>query len=165
MKKYLLLSLLALFAIPAISNAQEKNFISTGFNVNVMAVDGESAFSMGIGVGYHRMLGEKVSLGLNLAYAGSGGVNTLETTLGLAFYGRLADKFYYVPEIDLGPVFVFDGGGTGFGAMISPLGLEFRPVGKISFRFNLINLTYLRWAEMNTLNFMIGPSMSVNFRF
>jgi hypothetical protein len=165
MKKSLLFILIALLSIPTLSHAQEKNFISTGLNVNVLATDGEASASVTLGVGYHRMLGDKVSLGLNVAYGGADGLNMLETTLSLARYGRITDSFYYVPEIGLGPVFVLDGYGTGFGGVLSPLGLEFRPFKKVGFMFNILNLTYVTYAGIGVFNFEIGPSMSVNFRF
>lgn len=181
MKKTLCAIVIALIAGTAISNAQNSWFLSTTFNTEVQAnIDTKiRVWTVGVGVGMHKMLNDKFSLGINLSYANTGSSaswdwlsgrvsasdNLLMVGIDLASYIRLADKLYYVPELEAGAAFLF-GEGVGFAAGLSPLGLEFRPgAEKVGIRFNIINLSYTRMSGNNSLVFVVRPTLSVNFRF
>jgi hypothetical protein len=165
MKRFFLLTVVVLFTMPSVSNAQAKWFFSGKLNANIVAVDGEAASSAGLGVGIHRMLGEKFSLGAGFHYAGSDGSNALEADLIFAYYGKLADRFYYVPEALIGASYFIEEEAVGIGETISPFGLEFRPTKRLGFRANIVNLTYVTLQGSNIYNFSINPTLSVLIRF
>ena len=166
-----------LFLAPTISYAQgiwyfpdsfyeqEEWFFSGALSANVAVVEGESATSAGLGVGIHHMLGDKFSAGINLFYAGSEGINTVEPDINFAYYGKLTDNLYYVPEVQLGVVFFIEPKVAAFGAGVSPFGLEFRPTRKLGFRVNILTLTYANMEGVNVFNGEIGSSLAIICRF
>lgn len=189
MKKLLLVAVITALSATCL-NAQQKWYFAAGVNGNISAVNQYSykEWTVGAGVGIHRMLGEKFSVGLNVVYTGQGNhskvsegmltlsggdhVNAIGGELSAAYFGKIADWFYYVPELAVGMAHIVDEsfvsdvmGRNTLLAGVSLLGLEFRPKESIGLRISAVNLSYNHNKEVNAVDFSLNPSLTVCMRF
>lgn len=182
MKKLLLAAVAVLLSVGALSAQDSKKWYVSGTIMGdyerMKVVDGNSTltsnvWSAGAGVAINRMLGNRFSAGLGVAYAGAtagwADSHAISVELGIAHFTKIVDKLYYVPEIGAGMMFNVSEGSDGentFFAGISPFGLEFRPGSeKIGLRVNVVSLTYSNNDENNIFRISAMPTLSVCFRF
>ncbi len=144
----------------------------------LMGGTGGNLWSAGVGVAMNRMLGDKFSIGLGVTYAsegqtlddwGASNAHQLGAELGFAYFLKITDKLYFVPEAAVGvasDVNDSEFGENAFMAGISPLGLEFRPGSeKIGIRLNIVSLAYSTNDAYSTVIVSAKPTLSVCFRF
>ncbi len=127
-----------------------------------------------------------VSMNYGLEAQKSDGLRTASTFLvgpEFAYYLRLADRFYYTPELG-----VYGGVSTeayksgpskesvsmgAFGVSLNLLQLEFRPVEKLGFAVNVMGLQYVNMSKTiegvkvsaNAFNFNFSSGIAVRYYF
>ncbi len=181
MKKLLLAAVAVLLSVGALSAQDSKKWYASGTIMgdyqksgvftNLIGGEGREIWSAGAGIAINRMLGDRFSVGLGVAYAGATGdwfdTHAVSVELGVAHFTKIVDKLYYVPEVGAGMMFNVSEGADSKGvfiAGISPLGLEFRPgCEKIGLRVNILSLAYNNGSHILRVSGM--PTLSVNFRF
>lgn len=149
----------------------KKWYVKGNLQAAYLDEDGNDTWGVGLGVGIHRMLGDKFSLGLDLGWAtmksSPDNYNEINAMVNFAYFGKLGQNFFYVPEVQAGVVMDATknrDNEMGFGAGISPFGLEYRPCAKWGLRLNVVNFTYSNlWFD--TFNINISPTLSVCYRF
>lgn len=179
MKKNLLVCLLLAVSAISMASAQQKGdkYVggSLGLSTSTVIIDGSSGTTLNFGIepefGY--FVADKLRIGGSLGYALSyndGATHTVTVGPGIAYYIRLADNFYYVPELFIG--FEYVGAryidGYGFGMGLSLVGFEFKPKPTIGISFNVLSLGYefvsIWGAPVSGVSFRLGLQSSIGVR-
>lgn len=177
MKKLLLAVIAFGMATGTLGAQEQKNWYVTGTVTGHMnhAYKEVQDWSVGGGFGLHRMIGERFSLGVNITYLGEYSMfidyfdyfDTIGGELSVAYFGRITDNFFYVPEIAVGLQHYLDEyfDMTAFVGGISPLGFEFRPSDSWALRANIISLAYVKHDYYKMFALSLRPTVSVCYRF
>lgn len=173
MKRTILLLMLFVSAFSLSVKAQEKGDMYVGGDLGIevlsLNVSGVSESTVGVSIepefGY--FVHDKVKVGAQLSYNLVDGGNIFTVSPSLSYYVRLADKFYYTPQLAIGGGFVAQSGETtGYFAMsLSLFAVEFQPAPNWGFAVDLVNLGYNRIYEVNIVNFNLFSSPSVGIRY
>lgn len=153
--------------------------------------------NLGVGVEFGYFLADNVRLGgyFNYGYNGGKGrdvVHSIEIMPNVAYYVKLAERFYYTPNIAFGfscsvqPSDVERVGNLtmcGFSAGIQPLAVEFRPIDRFAMGVSLCSLQFNYLAgktklsgeyidaasktryNSNTLSFDLLANAQVTFKY
>lgn len=171
--KRVILSIIAVVAVALSASAQQKGDNYVGANIGygtgktfttlttTMGDDkitnkdsylGGDSFRIGFEYGY--FIADNLLLKANIGYGfdklGSEIDHSLTVMPGIAYYVKLADKFYYTPNLSLGYVMgsshIADEEAYtmhGFGAELQPLAVEFRPTKRFAMTVSLASLQYV----------------------
>ena len=108
-----------------------------------------NGYNLAAALEYSYFVCDNLRISANVAYGFQGNPETPSSTHsitiapGIAYYGRLADNFYYTPNLNVGFACGVTGSGTlgrdwesmtmyGLGAELQPLAVEFRPTKKFA---------------------------------
>ena len=171
--KRILISIASLAALCFTAAAQQKGEQSLGLHLGYdTGVTGYKFYVFGMGtqetktnngyniaaaLEYSYFVCDNLRISANVAYGFKGNPETPSSTHsitiapGIAYYVRLADNFYYTPNLNVGFACGVTGSGTlgrdwesmtmyGLGAELQPLAVEFRPTKKFAMSVSLCSL-------------------------
>ena len=171
--KRILISIASLAALCFTAAAQQKGEQSLGLHLGYdTGVTGYKFYVFGMGtqetktnngynlasaLEYSYFVCDNLRISANVAYGFQGNPETPSSTHsitiapGIAYYVRLADNFYYTPNLNVGFACGVTGSGTlgrdwelmtmyGLGAELQPLAVEFRPTKKFAMSVSLCSL-------------------------
>lgn len=181
MKKKLFVCLLLLASVTSIASAQQKGDRYIGGSLSIATstaiIEGDAATTVNFGVapefGYFVADKLRVSLGLSYSLAYNDvATHTVVVGPSIAYYVRLADNFYYLPELFVGFEYAgnrySDGYGVGIG--LSVVGFEFKPKPNIGISFNVLSLGYEfvsmpYWGvSASGISFQLGLKSSIGIK-
>ena len=172
MKRFLI-SIVALTALCFTATAQQKGEQSlglhlgydtgvTGYKFHILGMASQeiktnNGHNFTTALEYSYFVCDNLRLSANVAYGFQGNSDTpssahsLTIAPGIAYYVRLADNFYYTPNLNVGFACGVTGSGTlgkdwesmtmyGLGAELQPLAVEFRPAKKFAMSVSLCSL-------------------------
>ncbi len=167
MKKICLI-LLAVLVLPYVANAQQKGEAYIGGSFGVVAgTDNLTTFGFSLQGGGFVI--DKLRLDGNIDFQTAGGVNALVFGPSVAYYIRLADRFYYTPTFEIAALYASAGYGgvMGAGLDLHLFEVEFRPIDHFAMGVNLASFTWTSLEGINSTNFglMLSPSVSLRYYF
>lgn len=173
--KRTLLTLIAIVAVAFSASAQNQGEQTLGFNLGyntskitakIQVNDRQSdpvtvlgGDNLGVGVEYGYFVIDNLRIGgrIDYGYTANGDkTHSLSITPNIAYYVRLADRFYYTPNFSIG----FGLGTTeysdesftmcGLATELQPLAVEFRPTERFAMSVSLCSLQYAFLSDTNT---------------
>ncbi|MBR6757161.1 MAG: hypothetical protein IKM35_01605 [Bacteroidaceae bacterium] len=169
----LLLCLVALFTGNVVAQEKGDMYLGGSIGLDVSSV-GDSGLSMSTvsfsftpEYAYFVTNNFRIGAGLSLSVADEVTVFTIEPAF--AYYVRLVDKLYYIPELKIGGgVMSSDGYSTGvFSLGVNLFALEFKPSAKVGLSLSLVNLScmVLPENELTAFNFNLISTPQFGFRY
>ncbi len=172
MRQKIILLLLCCIAIGEL-HAQEKGEMFWGGKAGIgiqSHMDSEVYASFNLAPEFGYFVAKNFRIGAQVEY----GIFNVDSayhlfTIGprFAYYVKLVDRLYYVPEIGFYGAMGVDGGYTagGIGVDINLFSLEFRPTSRIGLALNVASLQYINMNEVDSLELNLAGSTQIGFRY
>lgn len=152
---------------------------SLGVSATSVIMSGESAAAVGFSVApeFGFFVANNFKIGVEAAYGidNANAIHTIQLLPSIAYYVRLCDGFYYVPELGAGFVMGISEGYAipGFGVGLSLGTFEFRPTKKFGMSVSLLSLSYVMLtlddgyyrSSVNSFDVRLGSSPSVGLKY
>lgn len=168
MKKITMLLLCVFSLIGSTSYAQNKGemFFGGNLGIGVTAIEDGTNFAMNFSPEYGYFVAKNFRVGVNLNYTYNV-AHLFTINPSIAYYVKLVDKFYYVPELTVGGgLEAFDDEAFGlFQLGLNLFAVEFRPTQHFAVAVSMLNLSYAQLERVNMFNFNLMGSSSVGLRF
>jgi hypothetical protein len=166
MKKFLFV-LAVVFGLSATAMAQQKGdkFIVGAISATTVNA---ATFNLGVAIEGGGFVADRWALSGTASY---GLLNRDDHMLvvapQVAYYVRLADKFYYTPSLTVGGIFTStDGYNTGgLASKIAPFAVEFRPTKHFGLGVNMFSFTYYLIEGQSVFSLNLLSDVSVSFRY
>ena len=184
MKKLLIYAILLISSLTIVS-AQQKGdkYIggSLNFALTTSVIDESSTTTVGFGLSpeFGYFVADKFRVSLNASYSlsynshNTAASHTVLIGPSIAYYVRLADNFYYTPELFIGFEYLGYPSSNGYGCnfALSIAGFEFKPKPNIGISFNVLGLGYEiisfpNWDAVGSgFSFQLGLRSSIGFKY
>lgn len=152
---------------------------SLGVSATSVIMSGESSATVGLSIEpeFSYFVANNFKIGVEAAYGidNANAIHTIQLLPNIAYYVRLCDGFYYVPELGAGFVMGISEGYAipGFGVGLSLGTFEFRPTKKFGMSVSLLSLSYVMLtlddgyyrSSANSFDVRLGSSPSVGLKY
>lgn len=155
--------------------AQKKGDMSLGGQLTfeltstsyIGSFDSVTACTFSIQPQFDYFVADNLRIGAGLSYGILENLHMLSLSPNIAYYVRLADKFYYTPTFSISGGIITQGGGAVgmFGVGLSLFALEYKPSNHFAITTTLASLSYNIIDEATTFRLDLLNTPSVGFKY